>query len=524
MNLLKLTQGLIAADRLGASAELAVTGLTLDSRQVKPGYVFFANRRAITGSGAAYIEEALHLGAVAVFCEMPHPTTHADNSVAVPVLHIANYREALGAMASRYYDHPSQALSVIGVTGTNGKTSTAYCVASVLNSLGFTCGFIGTLGRGFPVMHKPLQDIDGFSSHAGALLTTPDVISVHSTLAALRDQGARAVVMEVSSHALAQKRVAAVKFESAIFTNLTREHIDYHGSMENYAAVKQQLFEWPGLKHVILNRDDAMGRKLIQLCRDKDRHLCTYGYLDKQSVADQPSQRLFPINAVLEQCDRSGFCASVNTPWGQGELRSPLLGAFNLSNLLPVLGLLGLMGIPFAKSVAKLAEFTAVPGRMQSFGGRDSLPLVVVDYAHTPDGLKKALQSLRDLCQNETQLWCVFGCGGDRDAGKRTLMGEIAETYSDHIIVTNDNPRSEDPDHIITAICAGMGAQGRDKTIIQPDRGAAILQAITQAAPADIVLIAGKGHEEYQLVGDRVSTFSDSHQVEEALKTARARV
>jgi UDP-N-acetylmuramoyl-L-alanyl-D-glutamate--2,6-diaminopimelate ligase len=402
-------------------------------------------------------------------------------------------RAQLGEIASRFFDRPSETLRVIGVTGTNGKTSIVQLLANALDGLGSRAATIGTLGAGL------VGAID-----AGER-TTPDVISVHALLAQFRDAGAQSVAMEVSSHALDQHRVDAVAFDLAVFTNLTRDHLDYHGDMAAYGAAKAKLFAWPGLQAAVINVDDAFGRELAATL---PHGVGRYRYGVDGADAE--------IRATAVRTGSDGLRFALATPWGEGEIASPLLGRFNVANLLAVAGCLGALGYTFAQIQDALARLRPVAGRMSRLGGGDSAPLVVVDYAHTPDALEQALTSLRAHCAG--RLVCVFGCGGDRDRGKRPQMGAIAERLADRIIVTDDNPRSEDGDAIVADIVAGL-ANPR-ATTIQRDRARAIALALAQARAGDVVLIAGKGHEPYQEIGGVRHAFDD---LDVARRTLEAR-
>ncbi|MCX7513994.1 UDP-N-acetylmuramoyl-L-alanyl-D-glutamate--2,6-diaminopimelate ligase [Frateuria sp. STR12] len=449
----------------GALGDLRICGLTLDSRQVQPGEAFIA-LRGTRAHGIAFAAEAVARGAALVLAEAPMV---AGFTPGVPVLWIDDLHARLGEIAARFYDHPSRALRVVGVTGTNGKTSTVQLVTQALARLGHRAASIGTLGAGF---HGRLDEGER---------TTPDAINVQRLLAQFRDQGAQFVAMEVSSHALEQGRVGAVAFEVAAFTNLTRDHLDYHGTMEAYGAAKARLFAWPGLKAAAINVDDAFGRELAARLPQSVRAWRT-------SAAGASAE----VTARAIATSAEGLAFELCTTWGEHSLRSALLGRFNVENLLTVVACLGALGEPFARIVEAVEALTPVNGRMNRLGGDGRHPLVVVDYAHTPDALEQALTALRAHCAG--QLICVFGCGGERDAGKRPQMGAIAERLADVAIVTDDNPRGEDGDAIVAQIRAGMQAPAA----IERDRAAAIGLALARAGTDDVVLIAGKGHETYQ--------------------------
>jgi len=473
-----LLDGFADADALG---DLRICGLSLDSRQVRPGEAFVA-LHGTRAHGIAFAAEAVARGAALVLAEAP---AMAGFTPGVPVLWVDDLHARLGEIAARFYDHPSRALRVVGVTGTNGKTSTVQLITQALSRLGHAAASIGTLGAG---LYGGLDEGER---------TTPDAISVQRLLARFRDQGATHVAMEVSSHALEQGRVGAVDFEVAAFTNLTRDHLDYHGTMEAYGAAKAKLFAWPGLKAAAINVDDAFGRALADRLPADVRVLRT----SAAGAAD--------VSAGAIATAAEGLAFELRTPWGEHPIRSALLGRFNVSNLLAVVACLGALGEPFARIVEAVQTLAPVNGRMNRLGGDGHHPLVVVDYAHTPDALEQALTALRSHCAG--RLICVFGCGGERDAGKRPQMGAIAERLADVAIVTDDNPRGEDGDAIVAQIRAGMQRQAT----VERDRAAAIGMAIAQAGADDVVLIAGKGHETYQEGAAGKRPFDD-------LATARA--
>ncbi|HRQ66430.1 MAG TPA: UDP-N-acetylmuramoyl-L-alanyl-D-glutamate--2,6-diaminopimelate ligase, partial [Xanthomonadaceae bacterium] len=374
-------------------------------------------------------------------------------------------------------------------TGTNGKTSTVQLLAQALAALGQRPATIGTLGAG---MHGAVES----GQH-----TTPDVLSVHAMLARFRDAGASHVAMEVSSHALDQGRVDGVRFAAAVFTNLSRDHLDYHGDMRGYAAAKARLFAWPGLRHAVLNLDDEEGRLLRTVLPAGVRAL-GYGFAADADV------RASDLSLSLD-----GIAFDVATPWGRGRVESRLLGAFNAHNLLAVITVLGALGHSLEDVLVLMRQLQPVHGRMNRIGG-DGRPLVVVDYAHTPDALEKALGSLRS--HGGGRLLCVFGCGGERDRGKRPEMGRIAEDLADAIWITDDNPRGEDGDAIVAEVLNGLAHPAR--AVVERDRARAIAQAVAGAGSADIVLIAGKGHEAWQEAGGRRLPFDDLEHARRALE------
>jgi UDP-N-acetylmuramoyl-L-alanyl-D-glutamate--2,6-diaminopimelate ligase len=487
--------------------DILVSGLTQDSREVRAGDAFVALAGA-RHHGIEFAPQAAERGAVVIFAESPQagsgePATgsargEADDRppVAVPAVWIDQLRNRLGAIAARFFGDPSESMTVIGVTGTNGKTSTVQLLAQALAYLGHRAATIGTLGAG---LHGAIR--------AGER-TTPDVIRVHGVLAEFRDAGATHVAMEVSSHALEQHRVDDVAFDVAVFTNLTRDHLDYHGTMEAYGAAKAKLFCWPGLSAAVINVDDAFGRDLAGRFADEaGRHpgdgAAAHG-LQRRAGTRLPGRERLLLRYAIDRDDvelrarhvrshADGIDFELVSPWGAGAVKSPLLGRFNVANLLAVAGALGAVGTPFPRILEVLAALQPVPGRMNRLGG-GLCPLVVVDYSHTPDALAQALSTLRAHCDG--RLTCVFGCGGERDTGKRAQMGAIAERLADAAIVTDDNPRGEDGDVIVAEILAGM--RRRERAIVERDRARAIGVAIEGARAGDVVLIAGKGHETYQ--------------------------
>jgi UDP-N-acetylmuramoyl-L-alanyl-D-glutamate--2,6-diaminopimelate ligase len=455
------------AETPGAN-RIVVSGLTLDSRHVRRGDAFFA-LRGLHGHGIEFAANAVQRGAQVVLAEAPAVETEP---LSVPLLWIDDLHAQVGEIAARFYDRPAESMRVIGITGTNGKTSCVQLLAQALTFLGHRAATIGTLGAG---LHGQLREGER---------TTPDAISVQGLLAGFRDAGATHVAMEVSSHALEQGRVAAVDFELAAFTNLTHDHLDYHGSMEAYGAAKAKLFAWPGLQAAVINIDDAFGRELASRLPAGVKPL-------RFSMSDDPDAEI-AASAIITSAE--GLAFQLRTPWGTHALSSHLLGRFNVANLLTVVACLGALGESFERIVAAVGILQPVNGRMSRLGGQHHLPLVVVDYAHTPDALEQTLTALRAHCAGH--LICVFGCGGERDAAKRPVMGEIAARMADIAIVTDDNPRGEDGDAIVAQIVAGMGAAR--SMAVERDRAVAIGHALKLAQSGDVVLIAGKGHETYQ--------------------------
>lgn len=492
--------------------EREILGLALDSRRTRPGDLFLAQQGGAR-HGAEFIEDAVRAGAVAVAVESNAATPTAMQSV--PVYDIAGLGQKIGPIAARFYGHPSHDLTVIGVTGTNGKTSVTHFLAQALSDtvrseeLGVRrnhtspaeglCGLIGTLGNG---IYGQLET----GSH-----TTPDAVTIQALLAQLYERGAANVVMEVSSHGLEQGRVNGVEFDIAVFTNLSRDHLDYHADMAAYGAAKRRLFQMPSLRHAVINCDDDYGRVLLNTL--------------PQGVAPLAfGLSACAITGVAQVCGMNlrlhgqGLSLDVETPWGGGHIKSELWGRFNASNLLAALAVLLVMGVPLADALQRLSRARPVPGRMELIAGRADQPTVIVDYAHSPDALQQALAAVREHSGAGGRVWCVFGCGGDRDRGKRPLMGAIAEQYADFVVVTDDNPRHEDPVGIVAEILAGLASPYA--AYVRRDRAEALAFAIRYAAATDIILVAGKGHEDYQLIGAEKMPFSDREQVA-MLLTAR---
>jgi UDP-N-acetylmuramoyl-L-alanyl-D-glutamate--2,6-diaminopimelate ligase len=468
---------------------LQVKRLQADHRKLEPGDTFIAYPGE-RHDGRAFIGAAIEAGAHSVLWERQGFDWNPEWKV--PNVGIENLSSQSGIIASRVYGNPSRRLWVIGVTGTNGKTSCTHWLAHALTGAGRKSAVVGTLGAGVPGRLAP-------SAH-----TTPDAVSLQRTLKRFVGEGFQAVAMEVSSHGLAQGRVNGIEFDVAVFTNLTRDHLDYHGDLSRYKAAKAMLFAAPGLSRAVLNFDDSFGRELRDDCARRGVPVSGYGF-DAEEAAIRGRNLLVSLQGIRFDFD---------SPQGPGKVWSPLVGRFNAANLLACLATLLAADIAPREAAALLAEVQPVPGRMERLGGGE-LPLVVVDYAHTPDALEKVLSALRELQDSESgRLICVFGCGGDRDRGKRPLMGEVASQLADFAIVTSDNPRSEDPQSIILEIVSGMRGDYR----IEADRATAIADAIASARRGDLVLIAGKGHERYQEVAGVKHPFDDVTRAQEALE------
>ncbi len=476
-------------------ADLEISDLTLDSRAVRPGSAFLACRGR-TQHGLQFARQAAAAGARAILWEPAPGIAPPALEGAVVWVAVPGLSAQAGFIADRFFDAPSAGLKVIGVTGTNGKTTCTWLLTQALELLGISTTYLGTLGAG------------RIAALRAATHTTPDAISLQRELAHERDAGVQAVAMEVSSHALDQQRCNGVRFQIAVFTNLSRDHLDYHGAMDSYAAAKARLFDWPTLAGRVINVDDEFGLELATRLRSNPTVLLTARR--NQAVAEL-GQRY--VHAASATASLSGLDLQLQGSFGAAQLHSKLIGDFNSDNLLTVLGALLALDVPLSRACEALAECSAPPGRMETQGG-GSQPLIVVDYAHTPDALAKALRTVR--AHASRQLCCVFGCGGDRDAGKRSMMGAVAAELADQIIVTDDNPRSEDPAAIAAAVIVGVGKHARCEVI--HDRATAIGRAIQRADAGDVVLVAGKGHEAMQIVGDERRVFSDRAVVADALR------
>ena len=467
--------------------DIAVAGLELDSRRLEAGDAFVA----VQGSqahGMKFAAQAVQRGCVAVVhdgaCEVP--------DLDVPFVEVADLRDRLGELASRFWAAPSDLMTLAGVTGTNGKSSVAHFLAQSWQRAHGAAGLIGTLGYGALDNLRPAER------------TTPDILQVNEILAKLLDSGIDRVAMEVSSHALAQGRSQALQFQAAIFTNLSRDHLDYHLDMESYAASKKRLFTDFAPRFAIINHDDLTGRKWIGELN---------GGTEVLSYGMAPGAEL---QADIRGVDADGMYLGMKGPWGESEFRTGLLGAFNVSNLLATAGTLSLLGMPWGEVVRELEMMNPVPGRMSRMGGEPGQPVVVVDYAHTPDAMAHALQAVRAHLSG--RLVCVFGCGGNRDRGKRSEMGHIAESLADETFITSDNPRYESVNSIINDVLSGMDQP--ERAMVEPDRAAAITRAIRSHGPGDIILITGKGHETWQDIAGQKLPFSDEAVVRAALEMA----
>jgi len=482
--------------------------LVSDSRRVKPGDVFFAYPGE-AADGRRYIGAAIEAGAAAVVHEADGFTW--DAAFTVPHLAVSGLKKNAGPIAHAVLDYPDGAMFTVAVTGTNGKTSCALWTAQTLARLGEAAAVIGTLGVGLikgKTASEPQFDVTGY--------TTPDAVLLAQKLADLKKAGASALAIEASSIGLVQERTAGMHVDVAIFTNLTRDHLDFHGDMESYEAAKVKLFEWDGLKHAVVNLDDPAGQRLVAHLRANFPALVVTGYTIAAAAAPEG---VAVLRAGGMRSKNAGTEFQVETPQGNATVRTQLVGNYNVSNTLAVLGALLAKGVVLKAAVDAIETLVPAPGRMQQMGGSDA-PMVVIDYAHTPDALEKTLDALRQVALDRGgQLWCVFGCGGDRDPGKRPQMGRIAQN-ADQVLVTSDNPRSEEPASIIAQIVAGMDTSQAARVQTVEDRAAAILLAVKQAARQDVILLAGKGHEPYQEIKGRKMPFSDADHASLAL-TAR---
>lgn len=488
-SLARLLEGLAVLPR-----DVEITDLTQDGRAAQPGSAFLAVRGSAE-HGLKYAPQAVANGARAVLWEPAPAAELPDLPSQILVAPVAHLREHASAIADRFFGAPSASLAMAGITGTNGKTTCAYLLAQALEAAGRPAAYMGTIGTGRPDQLR------------ASALTTGDAVTVQRTLARLRAEGAASIAMEVSSHALDQGRVGAVRFRTAAFTNLTRDHLDYHGSMDSYGAAKARLFTRADLVSRVINVDDAFGRQLALDPRGRGRLVVTSrGHQSRLRAADGF------VRAMQVDLSPRGIELQFDSSWGGAAFRSPLVGDFNVDNLLTVIAVLLDWELTPEQVAGALSQVRATPGRMETLGG-DGAPLAVIDYAHTPDALGKALSAAR--AHTRGRLVVIFGCGGDRDPGKRPMMGEIAASLADDIVITDDNPRGESPAAIVMDIARGIPA-GRAFRV-EHDRGRAIRDAVLSAAMDDVVLIAGKGHEEYQIVGAQRRDFSDRAAAQAAL-------
>jgi UDP-N-acetylmuramoyl-L-alanyl-D-glutamate--2,6-diaminopimelate ligase len=488
---------------LGKAAGIEGRNLCLDTRQLKTGDIFIA-LAGIQVDGRKFIAKAIELGAAAILVEADKDWQGIAWIGAVPVIAVANLPATISDIAGRFYAQPSKKMVLIGITGTNGKTTCSLLAAQLLAQLQGKSAVVGTIGFGLVDAKSIAPIAQQISLLQSTGLTTPDPIALQRILADLLQGGASSVALEVSSHSLQQKRVAGLQFTTAVFTNLTQDHLDYHGDLASYGKVKAELLQMPQLQHAILNLDDSWAKSLLEQVPSGVK---AFSYSIK-SRAD--------IYVEDIQLHAGGINAQLFTPWGNGALKSPLLGEFNLSNLLGVIASVCVQGFSLEQLLPLIENLEPAPGRMQAVtvDAVQQEIQVIVDYAHTPDALENTLKALHE--HKPGQIWTLFGCGGDRDKAKRPLMGRIAERLSDCVIVTNDNPRSEDPATIAADIVQGM--KNPNRCLVLADRAQAIDFAVQQAKAGDIVLVAGKGHEDYQIFATQSSPFSDIKQTRLALQ------
>jgi UDP-N-acetylmuramoyl-L-alanyl-D-glutamate--2,6-diaminopimelate ligase len=472
--------------------------LSSDSRSISVGDVFFAYP-GDTADGRTYIAQAISRGAQAiVYDDADGFTWNQEWSVAHRT--VTDLKKNAGYIASAWYQKPDADMFTVAVTGTNGKTSCTQWLGSAFSKLGQPTAVIGTLGVGvFESGASPAFKATGF--------TTPDSVMLQRELAECRNAGATALAIEASSIGLHQGRLNGLHFDAVLFTNFTRDHLDYHGDMANYEAAKTMLFDWDGLRHAIVNLDDAMGLRLVQRLNQSRSLASIIGY----TLTGIQIEGVAVLRASDVRTSHAGTTFQLNSSFGSSPVKIQLVGQFNVSNILGILGVLLAKGTTWQAAIEVIESLTAVPGRMQQLGGEDN-PLVVIDYAHTPDALEKTLGALRPIAQQRGgRLWCVFGCGGDRDPGKRAQMGGVA-ARADQIVVSSDNPRNEEPSAIAAQIVEGLKSAhvAENQMNVIEDRAAAILWAVRQSAKSDVVLIAGKGHENYQEIKGRKLPFLDA--------------
>ena len=474
--------------------DIRISDLALDSRKLIGGELFLAVP-GFNVDGRDYIRDAMAKGAAAILAESgresPDDVLRRSEGETVPVIFVDHLQARLGFLASHFYRQPSEKLRLTGVTGTNGKTSCCWFIAQLLCRLGQPCAVMGTIGKGVPPELEP------------CLNTTSDSISLQQYIASLVDESIPAMAMEVSSHGLDQRRTNGLAFEVAVFTNISRDHLDYHGTIDAYARTKAQLFARGQARKAVINLDDQYSDMMLSACSE-ETSVVTFS--TRSDEAD-----IFASDIHLSP---SGLTAYLRTPWGNGHLKTPLMGRFNLENLLAVIGAVCVQEFSLDSVLKLLPELVSVPGRMQSLGGNGK-PLVIVDYAHTPDALASVLMSLRE--HGAESLTCMFGCGGDRDRGKRPQMTKAAIRYADRVVLTSDNPRTEDPETIIEDALQGVLSADKPKIDIVVDRAEAISRTVGRAEAGEIVVVAGKGHEDYQEVNGKRLPFDDAVHVKNAL-------
>ena len=470
---------------------ISITGISDDSRSIEKGNVFFACKGQ-NSHGLDFIESALAAGAIAVIYEKPYDSSKLEN-YKVCLIGVESLSGYMGQIANRWYNFPSENMEIIGITGTNGKTTVAWLIQNCLTLLGHKCGYIGTLGSGIEHLNK-------------GNLTTPSCFELHKQLSVYREMGIKYVAIEVSSHSIVQNRIAGLSFGATIFTNLSRDHLDYHGDFESYGRTKAKLFTKVDSKIKILNCNDSFGRKLLKQITGKAV------IIRKGQPPENFNEKYLSI--LSSKANESGHTVSIKSSWGERNFNLPLIGEFNIENAAQVIALISIYKFNFNNILNAMENITPPKGRMEliDLSINDLVPSVFVDFAHTPDALKEALFAIR--LHYKRKIWCVFGCGGDRDKGKRKLMGRIAKRYADEVIITSDNPRGEAPESIISDIL--LGSKNDVHTIL--NRASAINYAIKTANNADVILIAGKGHEDYQLIKDKKIEFSDELISRKAIK------
>jgi len=480
---------------LGKAAGLIVRNLCLDTRNLKTGDAFIA-LAGIKVDGRNFIAKAIELGAAAILVEADKNWQGIDWLGAVPVIAVENLPARVSEIAGHFFGEPSKKIQLIGITGTNGKTTCSLLAAQLLAQLQQKSAVVGTIGYGLLDSSSIAPLAQQINLLASTGLTTPDPITLQRILDELVISGAVSAAIEVSSHSLQQKRVAGLQFSSAIFTNLTQDHLDYHGDLHSYGNAKAQLLQMSGLRTAVINLDDEWASSLAQKAPASVK------------IISYSTEKVADVYATNIELHAQGIRAHLFTPWGEADIDSPLLGQFNLGNLLAVIAAVGEQGFTLQQVLPFIAALEPAPGRMQlvTVDQFEQEIQVIVDYAHTPDALENTLNAIHQ--HKAGRVWTVFGCGGDRDKTKRPQMGKIAERLSDYIIVTNDNPRSEDPASIAAEIIRGMNHPSG--CLVIADRAQAIDFAVQQAKAGDIVLIAGKGHEDYQIFANQTLPFSDS--------------
>lgn len=468
-----------------SDANIMIAGLSLDSRLTKKGDLFFAIQ-GLHRHGLEFCQQAIARGAVAIAWEQGHEERRKKLPDSVPSIVVPSLRHKLGFIARRFYHNPSAHIGVIGVTGTDGKTSVSQFIVQVFNQLRISCGVIGTLGYGI------------YPSLKSSVHTTPDATCVQALLNHFVEKEISYTVIEASSHGLKQGRLNGVMVDTAVFTNLSRDHMDYHQSLKDYGSSKRILFQTPSLKNAVINIDDKFG---YQLARELGQrvNIVTYSYNNFcPSLGSYIyAKKIHSIHKITK--------IELDSSWGSAVVETRLFGKFNVSNVLATIGALLVSGCSFKDIIKAISSVGTIPGRMEAITGVNDVPTVIIDYAHTPQALGSVLQALRE--QSVGKIWCVFGCGGNRDPGKRRLMARAVEQFADYAIVTNDNPRSEDPERIAREVIIGFSSSANYSLI--PERRQAIEYAINSAAREDTVLIAGKGHEAVQIVNNEYIPFDD---------------